>query len=63
LIVARHRIAAEVIRATKDPKYLDRLTNYGADPLGNSPEEFAAMIATDIKQWAEAVRIEGIQAK
>ena len=55
------RIATEVQRATKDPKYVERLANYGVDPLGSSPEEFATMIAADIKLWAEAVRIAGVK--
>jgi tripartite-type tricarboxylate transporter receptor subunit TctC len=57
------RIAAEVARATKDPQYQERLTNYGADPIGNSPEEFAAMMSADIRLWGEAVRIAGIPVK
>jgi tripartite-type tricarboxylate transporter receptor subunit TctC len=54
-------IAREVAGATKDSKFGDRLV--GVDPLGNSPEEFAAMIATDIALWAEAVKIAGVQEK
>ena len=45
----------------KDPKYVERLANYGVDPLGSSPDEFATMIAADIKLWAEAVRIAGVK--
>jgi len=50
------RIAAEVGRSMKAPKFVERLKNYGADPLGNSPEEFKAMISADIASWGEAVR-------
>ena len=50
-----------VQRATKDPKYVERLANYGVDPLGSSPDEFATMIAADIKLWAETVRIAGVK--
>jgi hypothetical protein len=27
------------------------------DPLGSSPEDFAAMIAADISSWAQAFKI------
>jgi tripartite-type tricarboxylate transporter receptor subunit TctC len=44
-----------------EPKFVERLASFGVDPLGNSPAEFAAMIAADIPFWAEAVRIVGVQ--
>ncbi len=48
------KIAAEMARATKDANFVGRLASLGADPLGNSPQEFAALIAADLKTWAEA---------
>jgi tripartite-type tricarboxylate transporter receptor subunit TctC len=57
------RIAAEVALAMKDPKFVERLSNFGADPLGNSPEKFRAMISADIALWGEAVRIAGIKSQ
>jgi len=58
-----NRIAQEIARAVKDPTFVERLVAYGVDPLGNSPDEFAAMIAADIAFWAEAVKIAGMQDK
>jgi tripartite-type tricarboxylate transporter receptor subunit TctC len=55
------RIAAEIARAVKDPPFIARLEQYGADPLGNSPEEFAALIATDTAQWAEVIKSTGLK--
>jgi tripartite-type tricarboxylate transporter receptor subunit TctC len=55
------RIATEVARAVKDPKFVERLVSYGVDPLGNSPEEFAATIASDIPLWADAVTVAGVK--
>ena len=57
------RIAREIMRAAKDPRFVERLASFGVDPLGNSPEQFAAMIAADIPFWAEAVRIAGVQER
>jgi tripartite-type tricarboxylate transporter receptor subunit TctC len=57
------RIAKEVASAAKDPKFIERLDSFGVDPLGNTPEEFAAMIAADIPFWAEAVKIANVQEK
>jgi tripartite-type tricarboxylate transporter receptor subunit TctC len=55
------RVATEVAAAAKDPGFAERLNHLGVDPLGNSPAEFAAMIAADIPFWAEAVRIAGVK--
>jgi len=57
------RIAKEMAGAAKDPKFVERLDGFGVDPLGNTPEEFAAMIAADIPFWAEAVKIAGVQTQ
>jgi tripartite-type tricarboxylate transporter receptor subunit TctC len=57
------RIAKEVSLAVKDPKIAERLTSVGVDPLGSSPQEFAATIAADIPFWSEAVKSTGVQEK
>jgi tripartite-type tricarboxylate transporter receptor subunit TctC len=55
------RIAAEIAQATKDPTIVKQLTNFGVDPVGSSPADFAAMISSDIALWADAVRLAGLQ--
>jgi tripartite-type tricarboxylate transporter receptor subunit TctC len=57
------RIAAEVGKATKDPKLVEQLTAFGVDPVGSSPAQFSAMIVADTKLWAEALKVAGLQAK
>ena len=56
-----HRLAAEIARATKDPAFVARLASLGADPLGDTPDEFAARIAADLDLWAQAVVAAGIK--
>ena len=56
-------MAGEIARATKDPAFVERLQSYGVDPVGNSPAEFAAMIAADVALWAEAVKGAGLAAQ
>lgn len=53
------QIAAEIAKAVKDPKLIERFASYGVDPLGSGPDEFARQIKADIAQWTEAVRISG----
>jgi tripartite-type tricarboxylate transporter receptor subunit TctC len=57
------RLAKEVGKAVKDPVIAERLVHNGVDPLGNSPEEFAAMIARDMAMWADAIKAAGVQEK
>lgn len=56
------KIAGEIRRATDDPDFAGRLKGAGANPLGNTPDEFAAMIKVDIATWAEAVALTGLKA-
>jgi tripartite-type tricarboxylate transporter receptor subunit TctC len=55
------RMAAEMARAVNDPKFSERVTAFGVDPLGNSPSEFAGLIAAEIPQWIEAVNSAGVK--
>jgi tripartite-type tricarboxylate transporter receptor subunit TctC len=57
------KIAGEIRRATDDPDFAGRLKGAGANPLGNTPDEFAAMIKVDIATWAEAVALTGLKAQ
>jgi len=56
-----HRLAAEVVRAIKDAKFAKQLNDRGAEPIGSSPEKFAAMISADIELWTNAVKIAGVK--
>ena len=55
------KIAAEIGRAVKDRQFAARLEQYGADPLGNTPEEFTAMVAADTVLWADTVQSLGLK--
>jgi tripartite-type tricarboxylate transporter receptor subunit TctC len=54
------RATAQVVR---EPATAARLAELGVEPLGGTPQEFAAMIAADIPLWAEAVKAAGIRDK
>ena len=38
----------------------ERLENEGAEPIGNTPEEFAAMMKTESARWADVIKKAGI---
>jgi tripartite-type tricarboxylate transporter receptor subunit TctC len=45
------------------PAVQERLAELGFQPVGNSPEEFAAQIRTDILKRAKLIRDAGIRAQ
>ena len=53
------RLHTEVVRVLRAPDVRDQLTSQGADIVGNSPEEFAAWIKTEVRKWAEVVKVSG----
>ena len=57
------KVASVITTAVKDPKFATRLSEFGVDPLGNTPEEYQAMLARDIVTWAEAVEVAGAKQK
>ena len=57
-----HKLAAAVARATHDPDVLKRLAGDGAEPVGNSPEEFDRQLGEDLTKYGEVVRVSGAKA-
>jgi len=55
------RLHAEIVRALKHTEVQGRLAADGAEPVGSTPEEFAAFIKSEIDKWARVARAAGIQ--
>jgi len=55
------KLHTEVLRALADPTVRERLGALGLDPVGNAPAEFKAQVESQIKAYAEMVRLAGIQ--
>ena len=47
------------VRAAHSPELGKKLVEQGTEPVGNSPDEFAAMLKAEVARWAEIVRISG----
>lgn len=52
-----------VVLALQDAKVRERFAHSGAEPVGNSPEEFAAVLRTDMAKWAKVVKAAGLSPK
>ncbi|RDK09097.1 tripartite tricarboxylate transporter substrate binding protein [Cupriavidus lacunae] len=54
-----HRIRQEVAKALGAPAVRERLQAQGAEPVGNTPEQFAAFIHAETAKWARVVKDSG----
>src|SRR5262245_42147363 len=52
-------LAATTARAARSPDTKQRLVEQGADPIGNTPEEFAKLLREEVVKYAEVVRLSG----
>ena len=55
-------LAAAVAKAAHDPEMRKRLAEQGAEPVGNSSEEFTRILRDEVARWAEVVRVSGARA-
>jgi len=55
-------LSAAVARAAHDPEIRKRLADQGAEPIGNSSEEFTRLLHEEVRKWAEVVRVSGAHA-
>jgi tripartite-type tricarboxylate transporter receptor subunit TctC len=55
-------LAAAVATATSSPEIRKRLLEQGAEPVGNTPEEFDRQLRDEVTRWAEVVKVSGARA-
>ena len=53
------RLNAEIVKILKLPDIKEKLTGLGAEPIGNTSEEFAAMVKSEVVKWADVVKKSG----
>jgi len=54
-----HRISADVARAVKSSDLTERMKQQGMEPVGSTPEQFDALIRSEIEKWAKVVKLSG----
>ena len=50
------KINADVLSILKRPDFQAKLSADAIEPVGGSPEDFAAQIASDLKDWAQLLK-------
>ena len=53
------KLNSEINRILTLPDIRERLSGQGADPVGSTPEQFAALIRSEIQKWAQVVKTSG----
>ena len=52
----------ETVKALALPDLRAKLADLGTEGIGNSPDEFAAVIKSGIPRWAKVIKEAGIKA-
>lgn len=56
-------LSAAIGRAARSPDIRQKLLDQGAEPVGNTPEEFGALLKDEVTKWREVVRAAGLKAE
>ena len=57
------RLNSETVRALNSPEVRERLQGLGADPVGNTPEQYAAFMRNEIAKWDKVIKAAGIKGE
>jgi tripartite-type tricarboxylate transporter receptor subunit TctC len=50
------KLQSEVARIVREPDIRERIAALGGEPVGNKPEEFAAIVKGDVAKWRKVVK-------
>ena len=57
------RLHRDIVRTLNDPAVKQKLASLGAEVIGNTPQEFADNIRTELERWRTVVKDSGIRAE
>ena len=57
------KVHADVVRVLKDEEIRRKISEMGADVVGNTPEEFGAAMRAESAQWADIIKSANIRAE
>jgi tripartite-type tricarboxylate transporter receptor subunit TctC len=55
------RLNTEINNLLRQPEVREQIARLGADPAGNTPDQFAAHIKSEIAKWAKVIKAANIQ--
>jgi tripartite-type tricarboxylate transporter receptor subunit TctC len=57
------RLNGEIVRALNTPDLRERLLGMGADPVGNTPEQYTLFVQNEIAKWGKVIKAAGIKGE
>ena len=57
------RLHGDTVRALNSPDIREKLQGLGADPVGNTPEQYTAFIQNEIAKWDKVIKAAGIKGE
>jgi len=57
-----NKLAETISRAARSPDLQQKLLDLGAEPVGNTADEFARLFREEVARWAEVVKVSGARA-
>jgi len=57
------RLNGDIVRALNTPDLRERLLGMGADPVGNTPEQYTAFVQNEIVKWGKVIKAAGIKGE
>jgi tripartite-type tricarboxylate transporter receptor subunit TctC len=58
-----NKLSAEIVAAIKSPEMRDFMLKEGADPVGSTPQEFAAYFKSEVERYAAVIRAANIRVE
>jgi tripartite-type tricarboxylate transporter receptor subunit TctC len=56
-----NRLQAEIARHILSPELKETIRKQGAEPVGSTPQEFAAFIKAEAKKWSQVIKRAGLE--
>jgi tripartite-type tricarboxylate transporter receptor subunit TctC len=56
------RMSAELAATLKNPDVVEKLSSQAVEPHHTSPDQFAALIRTELEKWSKVIRASGVKA-
>jgi tripartite-type tricarboxylate transporter receptor subunit TctC len=57
------RLNGEIVRALATPELRERMEGMGADPVGNTPEQYTRFVENEIAKWGKVIKFAGIKGE
>ncbi len=55
------KINADAVKIVNSPELKERLKTEGSDPVGNTPEQYAAFLRDEVAKWARVIKFAGVK--